>query len=48
MFLCAIVFLFTYKFQNIIQRYSQGKVVFYSVQYKNCCLAASDLFHMFT
>ena len=29
-------------------RYSQGKTMFYSVYYKNDCLAASDLFHMFT
>ena len=25
-----------------------GKTVFYSIQYKNGCLAASDLFDMFT
>ena len=30
------------------KRYSQGKAVFYSVHHKNGCLAASDLFHMFT
>ena len=30
------------------QQYSQGKNVFYSIQYKNDCLAAFDLFHMFT
>ena len=30
------------------ERYSQEKAVYYSVQYKNGCLAASDLFHMFT
>ena len=29
-------------------QYSQGKTVFYSIQYKNGRLAASDLFHMFT
>ena len=32
----------------LITRYSQGKTVFYSVQYKNGCLAASGLFHIFT
>ena len=26
----------------------KGKTVFHSIQYKNGCLAASDLFHMFT
>ena len=25
-----------------------GKKLFYSIQYKNSCLAASDLFHMLT
>ena len=30
------------------QRYSQGKTVLHSIQYKNGCLAASDLLHMFT
>ena len=30
------------------ERYSQGKTVFYSIQYKNGCLASSDPFHMFT
>ena len=29
-------------------RYSQGKTIFYSIQYKNGWLAASDLFYMFT
>ena len=29
-------------------RYSQGKIVSYSTQYKKRYLAASDLFHMFT
>ena len=24
------------------------KTMFYSIQYKNCCLAASDLFHLVT
>ena len=28
--------------------YSQGKTRFYLIQYKNDCLAASNLFHMFT
>ena len=26
----------------------QEKTVFFSIQYKNGCLTASDLFHMFT
>ena len=30
------------------QRYSQGKTVFYSIQYKNGWLAACGLFHLFT
>ena len=30
------------------QRYLQEKAVFYSIQYKDGCLAASDVFHMFT
>ena len=30
------------------QQYSQGKTVFYSIQYKNGRLAPSDFFHMFT
>ena len=29
-------------------RYEVGKSVFYPIQYKNGCLAASDPFHMFT
>ena len=29
-------------------RYSQIKAVLYTVQDKNCCLAASNLLHMFT
>ena len=29
-------------------RIHTGKTVFYSIQYKNGCLAASDLFRMFT
>ena len=33
---------------SIHERYSQRNTVFYSVQYKNGCLAASDVFHMFT
>ena len=28
-------------------RYEVGKSVFYPIQYKNGCLAASDPFHMF-
>ena len=30
------------------ERYSYGRIVFYSIHYKNGCLAAADLFHMFT
>ena len=30
------------------ERYSQGKTVFYTIQYKNGCLASSDPFHVFT
>ena len=30
------------------QRYSQGKTIFYSIQYKNGYLAASAPFHIFT
>ena len=30
------------------QRYSQGKTIFYSIQYKNGYLAASVPFHIFT
>ena len=32
----------------ITSRYSQGNTVFYSIPYKNDCLAVSDLFLMFT
>ena len=31
-----------------VERYSHRKIVFHSIQYKNGCLATSDLFHMFT
>ena len=35
-------------FLLIYQRYSQGKTEVYSIQYKNGCLTASDVFHMFS
>ena len=34
--------------RKLLERYSRGKSVFYSIQNKNACLAASDLFHIFT
>ena len=37
-----------YKSRGHQLKYSQGKTLFYSIQPKNDCLAASDLFHMFT
>ena len=33
---------------KVVQRYSHGMTVCYSIQYKNSWLAASDLFDMFT
>lgn len=32
----------------LFYQYSQGKTIFYSIQYKNGWMAASDLFDMFT
>ena len=34
--------------EKTYERHSQAKIVFYSIQYRNDCLDASDLFHMFT
>ena len=36
-----------HEFAKLAQRYSQAKTVFYSIQYKNGQLTASDLFDMF-
>ena len=37
-----------FAFEHMVSNKGRQKTVLYSVQYKNGCLAAFDLFHMFT
>ena len=39
---------FLNKIEGIQEVFKQGKTVFYSIQYKNVCLDASELFHVYT